>query len=65
MEMPEAIHALLELVARAVEIAGAGILILGFIIATSRWVVQLVKLGKEQAIENYRKSIGRVILIGL
>jgi len=44
---------------------GATALIVGFVIATVRCVLQVNQLGATQAIQGYRQAIGRVVLIGL
>ena len=47
------------------EIAGAGALIIGFIVATTRWFQHIRQQGPLPAISKYRQSLGRTILIGL
>ena len=47
------------------EIAGAGALIIGFIVATTRWFQHIRQQGTLPAISKYRQSLGRTILIGL
>lgn len=63
--MSDAVLQSLELLARAIEIVGAGTLVLGFFLATARWFRQLAREGVMQASEPYRQSLGRVVLIGL
>jgi len=63
--MPEAVIDGLRSLAQILEIIGACALIVGFVIATVRCVRQVNKLGATQAIEGYRRAIGRVVLIGL
>ena len=63
--MPEAVIDGLRSVAQILEIIGATALIVGFVIATVRCVLQVNQLGAMQAIQGYRQAIGRVILIGL
>ena len=48
-----------------VEIVGASILVLGFIIATIRCVMASFRIGATQAVKNYRRGLARVILAGL
>ena len=63
--MPESIaHGLVVLI-KMLEICGAGFLILGFVIDTTRWFQQMSQLGRRVALERYRKSLGRSVLIGL
>jgi len=63
--MPEAVIDGLRSLALILEIIGASALILGFVIATVRCVLQISDLGATQAIQGYRRAIGRVVLIGL
>jgi len=63
--MPEAVIDGLRSLAQILEIIGACALILGFVIATVRCVLQVNHLGATQAIAGYRRAIGRVVLIGL
>jgi len=63
--MPEAVTDGLRSVAQILEIIGATALIVGFVIATVRCVLQVNQLGATQAIQGYRRAIGRVVLIGL
>jgi len=63
--MPEAVIDGLRSVAQILEIIGATALIVGFVIATVRCVLQVNQLGATQAIQGYRQAIGRVVLIGL
>ena len=63
--MPEAVIDGLRSLAQILEIIGACALILGFVIATVRCVLQISHLGATQAIQGFRRAIGRVVLIGL
>jgi uncharacterized membrane protein len=63
--MPEAVIDGLRSLAQILEIIGACALILGFVIATVRCVLQISHLGATQALGGYRRAIGRVVLIGL
>jgi len=63
--MPEEVRQLLGLVIRLLEIAGAGALILGFLIATFHWVRRYRREGVKPATARYRQALGRVVLIGL
>ncbi len=63
--MPEAVIDGLRSLAQILEIIGACALILGFVIATIRCVLQISHLGVTLAIGGYRRAIGRVVLIGL
>ncbi len=63
--MPEAVIDGLRSLALILEIIGASALILGFVIATVRCVLQICDLGATHAIQGYRRAIGRVVLIGL
>jgi uncharacterized membrane protein len=55
----------LNTLAHIVEIVGASVLLLGLIIATLRCSLESVKGEAKNAIERYRRSLGRVILTGL
>jgi uncharacterized membrane protein len=55
----------LKPLAQVVEIVGAGLLVLGFVIATILYVRRSIREGAVSAVEGYRQSLGRVILIGL
>ncbi len=63
--MPQSIIAILELVARLGEIIGASALILGFVIVTIRCFRQIRTVGASAGYDEYRKGLGRVVLIGL
>jgi len=55
----------IALLAQILEICGAGFLILGFIIDTTRWFQRMRQQGSPGALEHYRQSLGRSVLIGL
>jgi uncharacterized membrane protein len=55
----------LELLILLLEICGAGLLILGFIVATWIWIRQIFQHGFEAALRLYRQALGRSVLIGL
>ena len=63
--MPESVIHALKSVTHLLEIAGAGALILGFVIATLRALLQARSLGAREAYTGYRIALGRVVLIGL
>jgi len=63
--MPDELLQSLQIVARVLEIVGASALMLGFVIATARCVRQYFREGVTTAVGRYRKSLGRVVLIGL
>lgn len=63
--MAEQLIAGLGLIVRLLEIIGAGVLVLGFVIATTIWILQSRQLGPGPAAEAYRRSLGRAVLIGL
>ncbi len=63
--MPDHVLQSLEVLARVLEIVGAGALVLGFVIGTVRCLSQSFQLGAIPAVERYRRSIGRVVLFGL
>ena len=63
--MLEAVIPELRFLTRMLEAVGATALIIGFVIATARCVMQVGSQGAAAAIEGYRKAIGRVVSIGL
>lgn len=63
--MPETVISVLADVGRIGEIIGAGALVLGFLIVTVRFFVQSRTVGVSGAYHVYRKSLGRVVIIGL
>ncbi len=63
--MPQSIIAILELVVRLGEIIGASALILGFVIVTMRYFLQIRTLGVSASYDEYRKGLDRVVLVGL
>ena len=63
--MPEVVSQGLGMVSRGLEIIGASILIAGFLITTVRFFRATRRQGAVAAVEPYRKSLGRSVLIGL
>ena len=63
--MPEIVIHGLELLIHLLEICGASLLILGFVVATWKWVQRLRREGHSTALGYYRQAIGRSVLIGL
>jgi uncharacterized membrane protein len=63
--MPDTVIQGLATLTRALEIAGAGALVLGFVVATVRWVRQSLQQGARSALAPYRRGLGRTVLIGL
>lgn len=63
--MPDAVVQSLEMVARGLEIVGAGALVLGFLIATGRWFLESVRQEATPAMHRYRQALGRTVLFGL
>ena len=63
--MPELVTHGLELVTRLLEICGASLLIVGFVVATWKWVQRVHREGHSSALRHYRQSLGRTVLIGL
>ena len=64
--MPELIAGGLHYIIVSLELAAAGLLILGFVIATVKWCRQLFG-GDDRgaALKDYRRALGRVIIVGL
>lgn len=63
--MPDTVVQGLAMLTRALEIAGASALVLGFVITTVRWVGQSLQQGAMSALAPYRQGLGRTVLIGL
>jgi uncharacterized membrane protein len=59
------IHALLEPVARLLEVAGVAAILVATLIATGRFVAALRRREGKRAYERYRADLGRGILLGL
>ena len=55
----------LATVMRALEGAGAFLLLLGFVVATVHWIRNLQREATLAAYKSYREAIARVVLIGL
>jgi len=55
----------LVLVTQILEICGAGFLILGFVIDTTRWLHHMGQQRPLASLDRYRRSVGRSVLIGL
>lgn len=63
--MPESVVQGLTLLAQALEIVGAGALVVGFVVATLQCLRRISPLGATEAVVLYRRSIARVVLGGL
>jgi uncharacterized membrane protein len=63
--MPDVVNQVLLEVIRWLEVIGGSVLILGFIVTTFRWLVDISRRGAVEAAESYRKSLGRAVIIGL
>ncbi len=63
--MPDEVLQSLEVLVRALEIVGAGALVLGFVIATAQCFLRSLQQGAIPAVNRYRRSLGRAVLIGL
>ena len=63
--MSETVTQGLAVLVHLLEIAGAGALVLGFIVATVLWFQRIQQQGIHPAVNKYRQSLGRTILIGL
>jgi len=55
----------LNTLVHVIEIVGASILLLGFIFATVRCILESRKVGGRNAVKRYRRGLARVILTGL
>ena len=63
--MPDVVLQGLDVLVKALTIAGAGALVLGFVIITIRCFQQTLRQGVKPAVAQFRQAQGRVILIGL
>jgi len=63
--VPEIVSHGLEMLIQIVEICGAGMLVIGFVVATWNWIQRLRKQGHRPALAYYRQALGRSVLIGL
>ena len=63
--MPDTLVQTLATATQALESAGALVLLAGFVIGTVFFARAYFREGRRAAVEGYRKSIGRVTLIGL
>ena len=63
--MNESVAQGLDLLIHILEIFGAGFLILGFVVATTRWFQSIRKQDHPVALTRYRQALARSILIGL
>jgi uncharacterized membrane protein len=63
--MPEEVLQGLGVLVRTLEIAGAGALVLGFVVATGHCFLGMHRLGRTPAVKRLRQALGRVVLIGL
>ncbi len=63
--MPDQVTFALQMIARWLEIIGAAALILGFLVASINWIRTWSKEGSHIAGKEYRKALGRTVLIGL
>ena len=55
----------LVLITQILEICGAGFIILGFVIDTARWLHHMGQQRPLVALDRYRRTLGRSVLIGL
>ncbi|MGB5707408.1 MAG: DUF1622 domain-containing protein [Arenicellales bacterium] len=63
--MPEFVIQGFELLIQLLEICGAVLLVLGFVVATWTWGRQARRDGRHVALTNYRQALGRSVLVGL
>jgi uncharacterized membrane protein len=60
------VHALVDTVAQAIELAGVAIILCGIVLATGAFAVESRRTGFwRQGYERYRSDLGRGILLGL
>jgi uncharacterized membrane protein len=63
--MPEIVIHGIKLLVQLLEICGASLLVLGFLVATWNWVRDMGREGEHVALGHYRHALGRSVLIGL
>jgi uncharacterized membrane protein len=63
--MPDVVIHILVVITRWLEITGASALILGFVVATVQLLRRASREGAMPAYEAYRRTLGRVVLVGL
>jgi len=63
--MPDEVLQILGGVTKALEIAGASVLVVGFVVATTLCIVRWFRTGVASAVARYRQALGRAVLIGL
>ena len=63
--MPEVVLQILSLVVQWLEIIGGSAHVFGFVYATVRWLLETRRDGAIEAVESYRKALGRAVIIGL
>ena len=63
--MPNEVIEVLKVITRSLEIVGAGLLVVGFVVTTYRWIRQSFHEGMSSAGEGYRQALARTVLIGL
>ncbi len=63
--MPEVVNEGLQVLIQLLEICGASLLIVGFVVATWKWVQRMRSEGHRTAVGYNRRSLGRSVLIGL
>ena len=61
----QAIHGIIEWLARGLEIVGVAIILVGVVLATAMFVRQGRRANWREAYERYRANLGRGILLGL
>jgi uncharacterized membrane protein len=63
--VPEILIEGLKALIQLVEICGASMLVIGFVVATWKWVQRFRLEGHRKALGYYRQALGRSVLIGL
>jgi uncharacterized membrane protein len=63
--MPEFVVQGFELLIQLLEICGAILLVIGFVVATWTWARQVRRDDRRVALSNYRQALGRSVLAGL
>lgn len=63
--MTDVIVHLLKVIIQLLEICGATVLILGFVVTTWQWAQRVRREGRHAALGPYHQALGRSVLIGL
>lgn len=63
--MDDTLSAWLHGTTRAIEVGGTAIIVIGVVVASARYLRDLMRGGSEEAFHRYRSGLARAILLGL